>query len=114
MVPPDSPYAWDAHWRAWEVIQLYTPVAHLSSPPGTPTATRGGSTATTDDPPNKSTMCSTQAMAAGHSLQGAHIAYQSPYQGSSIALLLPDFESVDVIMFLCDSRLPSFDPGGVP
>ena len=111
MVPLDGLQAWDAHWRACEAIHSRgTPLL----PTGYTKATRGGSTATTDDPPNKSTMCFTQAMAAGHSLQGAHIAYQSPYQGSSIALVFARFREIYVIMFLCDSRLPSFDPGGVP
>ena len=31
-----------------------------------------------------------------------------------LALVLLDFANVDVIMFLCACRLPSFAPGGVP
>ena len=49
MVPLDSPHAWDAHWRAWEVIHSRgTPLL----PTGYTKATRGGSTATTDGAPN--------------------------------------------------------------
>ena len=52
MVPLDSPHAWDAHWRAWEVIHSRgTPLL----PTGYTKATRGGSTATTDDPRNTTT-----------------------------------------------------------
>ena len=52
MVPLDSPHAWDAHWRAWEVIHSRgTPLL----PTGYTKATRGGSTATPNDPPNTTT-----------------------------------------------------------
>ena len=52
MVPLDSPHVWDAHWRAWEVIHFRgTPLL----PTGYTKATRGGSTATPNDPPNTAT-----------------------------------------------------------
>ena len=52
MIPLDSPHAWDAHGRAWEVIHSRgTP----SLPTGCPTATRGDSVATTDDAQNTTT-----------------------------------------------------------
>ena len=49
MVPLDSPHAWDAHWRAWEVIHSR---GTSLLPTGYTKATRGGSTATPNDPPN--------------------------------------------------------------
>ena len=46
MIPLDSPHAWDAHWRAWEVI-------HSRGTPLLPTGyTNAGSTATTDGASN--------------------------------------------------------------
>ena len=48
MVPLDSPHAWDAHWRAWEVIHSRgTPLL----PTGYTKATCGSSTATTEGVP---------------------------------------------------------------
>ena len=58
MIPLDSPHAWDAHGRAWEVIHSRgTP----SLPTGCPTATRGDSVATTNDAQNTTTRPSPRA-----------------------------------------------------
>ena len=58
MIPLDSPHAWDAHGRAWEVIHSRgTP----SLPTRCPTATRGDSAATTNDAQNTTTRPSPRA-----------------------------------------------------
>ena len=52
MVPFDSPHAWDARWRAWEIIHSRgTPLL----PIGYTKVTRDDSTATTKDAPNATT-----------------------------------------------------------
>ena len=58
MIPLDSPHAWDAHGRAWEVIHSR---GKPSLPTGCPTATRGDSAATTNDAQNTTTRPSPRA-----------------------------------------------------